>query len=65
MALSGTDASEFVSMAAFQAAVDRILSMRRTRLTEADAERLFASLDREERVERGHADTRTPSRPRG
>jgi uncharacterized protein (DUF1778 family) len=45
-ALSGTDTSEFVSMAAFQAAMDRIVSMRRTRLTGDDVERFFAALDR-------------------
>jgi uncharacterized protein (DUF1778 family) len=45
-ALSGTDTSEFVSMAAFQAAMDRIISMRRTRLIGDDAGRLFAALDR-------------------
>jgi uncharacterized protein (DUF1778 family) len=45
-ALSGTDTSEFVSMAAFQAAMDRIISMRRTRLSGDDAGRLFAALDR-------------------
>jgi uncharacterized protein (DUF1778 family) len=45
-ALSGTDTSEFVSMAAFQAAMDRIMAMRRTRLAGDDAERFFAALDR-------------------
>jgi uncharacterized protein (DUF1778 family) len=45
-ALSGADTSEFVSMAAFQAAMDRIMSMRRTRPMGDDAERFFAALDR-------------------
>jgi uncharacterized protein (DUF1778 family) len=45
-ALSGTDTSEVVSMAAFQAAIDRIISMRRTRLIGDDAGRFFAALDR-------------------
>jgi uncharacterized protein (DUF1778 family) len=45
-ALSGTDTSEFVSMAAFQAAIERIVSMRRTQLMGGDAERFFTALDR-------------------
>lgn len=48
-AAAGTDTSEFVSTAAFQAALDRIESMRRTRLTGEDAARFFAALDREAR----------------
>ena len=45
-ALAGTDTSEFVSTAAFQAAMDKIASVRTTRLTGDDAARFFAALDR-------------------
>jgi uncharacterized protein (DUF1778 family) len=45
-ALAGTDTSEFVSTAAFQAAIDRIASTRRMRLSGEDADRFFAVLDR-------------------
>ncbi len=45
-ALAGTDTSEFVSIAAFQAAMDRIGSTRRVRLASEDAIRFFAALDR-------------------
>ncbi len=44
-ALSGTDTSEFVSTAAFQAAMDKIMSMRHTHLVGDDANRFFAALD--------------------
>ncbi len=46
-ALSGTDTSEFVSTAAFKAAMDRVGAMRRTKLDGEDAARFFAALDRE------------------
>jgi uncharacterized protein (DUF1778 family) len=45
-ALSGTDTSEFVSTAAFQAALAKIASMRQTHLNNDDAERFFAALER-------------------
>ncbi len=45
-ALAGTDTSEFVSTAAFQAAMDRIESTRRTRIDGDDAARFFSALDR-------------------
>lgn len=45
-ALSGTDTSEFVSSAAFQAAMDKIVSMRHTRLAGEDAARFFAAVER-------------------
>jgi uncharacterized protein (DUF1778 family) len=45
-ALAGTDTSEFVSTAAFQAAMDRIASTRRMHLVGEDAIRFFAALDR-------------------
>lgn len=44
--LSGTDTSEFVSTAAFQAAMDKIGSLSRLSLDEADAARFFAALER-------------------
>jgi uncharacterized protein (DUF1778 family) len=45
-ALSGADTSEFVSTAAFRAALEKINSMRVTRLFGEDAERFFTALDR-------------------
>jgi len=45
-AMSGTDTSEFVSAAAFQAAMDKITGMRYTRLSGEDATRFFAALER-------------------
>jgi uncharacterized protein (DUF1778 family) len=45
-ALAGTDTSEFVSTAAFQAAMDRIASTRRAQIAGEDAIRFFSALDR-------------------
>lgn len=42
--LAGTDTSEFVTTAAFQAAMDRIRDMRRTHLSSEEAEKFFAAL---------------------
>jgi uncharacterized protein (DUF1778 family) len=44
-ALSGSETSEFVTMAAFQAALDRIQSMRKTALDAEDTRRFFAVID--------------------
>jgi uncharacterized protein (DUF1778 family) len=45
--LAGTDTSEFVTTAAFQAALDRIRDMRRTQLSGGEqADTFFAALDR-------------------
>ena len=44
--LSGTDTSEFVSTAAFQAAMDKIGALSHTRLDGEDATRFFAALER-------------------
>jgi len=44
--LSGTDTSEFVSTAAFQAALDKVGALSRTQLDSEDAARFFAALER-------------------
>jgi uncharacterized protein (DUF1778 family) len=44
--LAGTDTSEFVTTAAFQAAMDRIRDMRRMQLSGEEAEKFFAALER-------------------
>ncbi len=44
--LSGADTSEFVSTAAFQAALDKVGALSRTRLDGEDAARFFAALER-------------------
>lgn len=46
-ALTGTDTSEFVSTAAFQAAMEKVAGVRRTVLDGEDAARFLAALDRE------------------
>jgi len=43
--LAGTDTSEFVTMAAFQAAIERIGGLHRLRLSADQAETFFAALD--------------------
>jgi uncharacterized protein (DUF1778 family) len=44
--LTGTDTSEFVTMAAFQAAIERIREMRRIQLTAEQAATFFAAIEK-------------------
>jgi uncharacterized protein (DUF1778 family) len=43
--LTGTDTSEFVTMAAFQAAIEHIREMRRIQLTAEQAVTFFAAIE--------------------
>jgi uncharacterized protein (DUF1778 family) len=43
--LAGTDTSEFVTMAAFQAAIERIGGMRRMQLTGEQAAKFFTAIE--------------------